>query len=79
MNLCITNSYGTLRPANDLVGGCQQGEGLITDPEPPTSCNTCMCRTGNGQEEESSSLNLNPFVENLDGYLWCFGHRSEQL
>jgi hypothetical protein len=53
--------------------GCQQGDGLITADEPPTSSVTCICRTGNGNQELSSSLDLSkcgiclrPFIP----YLW---------
>ncbi|KAK4040427.1 hypothetical protein C8A01DRAFT_35569 [Parachaetomium inaequale] len=81
MNLCIGNSFGTLRAADNggftaSCGACQQGQVPYVGGQPPTPYIACSCKNGNGNQEAFTNLNLNDFVENRDGYIWCFGHRS---
>jgi hypothetical protein len=53
--MLMTSGSGRFR---ESCYGCYNGEGLLTDPEPPSSYMTCLCRTGNGNDEELTSLNL---------------------
>ncbi|KAK3291033.1 uncharacterized protein B0H64DRAFT_50921 [Chaetomium fimeti] len=85
MNLCVTNFRGVLAPANNgyffnTCHGCSEGAGgLLTADSPPTSSMTCFCKTGYQDYELDTFLDLNSFVENRDGYMFCFGHRSEPI
>ncbi|KAH6649435.1 Cyanovirin-N [Chaetomium tenue] len=82
MNLCITNFNGILAPANNgyfynTCRGCGQApDGLVTANSPPTSRMGCFCKGKTGGYDVDSSVDLNDFVENRDGYMFCFGHRS---
>ncbi|KAK4161161.1 hypothetical protein QBC43DRAFT_346835 [Cladorrhinum sp. PSN259] len=68
MNLCIKNDNGYLVPANN-------GQAFLT------CANTSKVGPSHidsecDWDEGYVSINLDTFMENQDGYLWCFGHRS---
>ncbi|KAK4182645.1 hypothetical protein QBC35DRAFT_509552 [Podospora australis] len=73
MNLCIGNNNGNLVAQNNGGFWASCVHSYLTNGRNAAA----TCKQTNGQYANFvSSLDLNPFVENQDGYMWCFGHRS---
>ncbi|KAH6628160.1 Cyanovirin-N [Chaetomium tenue] len=72
LNLCIANDNGQLvaREGGGYGGSCSHC--YITG-----SSMKCDCQSASGKK--TTSIDLDPFIGNDDGYMWCFGHRSAQV
>ncbi|KAK3392491.1 Cyanovirin-N [Sordaria brevicollis] len=70
LNLCIANANGQLvaREGGNYAFSCSHcyisGSAIMK----------CDCQSASGKR--TTSIDLNPFIGNSDGYMWCFGHRS---
>ncbi|KAK4464026.1 hypothetical protein QBC42DRAFT_264160 [Cladorrhinum samala] len=79
MNLCVANDNGRLvgRDNGNYLRSCYscaQGGLRIVDA-PYNSFLQCMCVSSSGKEAPTE-VDLDPFLQNVDGYLSCYGHRG---
>ncbi|KAK4462341.1 hypothetical protein QBC42DRAFT_286515 [Cladorrhinum samala] len=70
MNLCVKNDGGSLTPRDN--GHAFDSCSVVG--KSGTSVIQAWCSSS--EIMSPTDLDLNTFVENRDGYMWCFNHRS---